>query len=79
MFKKPCYLNHLNFLACIGTTSEPEITAQVARGRELKLSEDFSGIQGNGSKFAACRSSGIILFLIIQKLNLGHWMTELQS
>ena len=53
MVKKPRYLNHLQFLAGIGPSSEPEITAQVAGTKRRKLNEDFTGILGNGSKFTA--------------------------
>ena len=66
MVKKPCYLNHLKFLAWIGTSCKTEITAQAVGSRELKLNEGSTGVQGNGSKFTASRSSGM-LFLIIQK------------
>ena len=53
MVKKPSYLNHLKFLAFIGTSSEPEVTAQVVGARKQKLNEDFTGIQGYGLKFTA--------------------------
>ena len=65
MVKKLCYLNHLKFLARTGTSSESEVTAQEVGARELKLDEDFTGIQGNGSKFTARKSSSM-LFLISQ-------------
>ena len=45
--------NYLKFLALIGTSSEPEVTAQVVGARKQKLNEDFTGKQGNGSKFTA--------------------------
>ena len=67
-FEKTWYLSHLKFLARIGTSSGLEITTWPVEARKRKLIEDFTGIQWNGSKFAAHRSiSGIILFLIIQK------------
>ena len=66
MVTKPFYRNHFKFLACIGTSSEPEITALAVGARELKLTENFTGILGNGLKVAAwCCSS--MLYLIIQK------------
>ena len=64
MFKKPCYVNHLKFLACIGRSSKPEITSQAVGARELKLNEDFTGIQRNGSKSADRRSSSIMTLLL---------------
>ena len=82
MFKKAWYLNLVKFRAWIGTSSEFEITAQAVEARKRKLNEDFTGIQWNGSKFAARTSSSIILFFIIQiqrgKLQGKHWMTDLQ-
>ena len=65
MVKKPCYLNHLKFLAWIGTSSETDIRAQAVGARELKLIEDFPGIQRDGLRFTAARCSGM-LFQIIQ-------------
>ena len=32
----------------------PEITAQAVGYRELKVNEDFTGMQGNESKFTVC-------------------------
>ena len=42
----------------------PEITALAVGARELKLNEDFTGKQGNGSKFTAERSSSLLFFII---------------
>ena len=53
MFKKPWYLKHLKFLARIGPSSELEITAEAVEARKQK------GIERNGSKFAAHRTSSI--------------------
>jgi len=85
MFKKPWYHNHLKFVAWIGTPSELEITPQAVEARKRKLDEDFTGIHWNGSKFAARRSSSIIVFLIIQKEDrkvtvktLDDWVTVLE-
>ena len=66
MTMKTSDVKHLNFLGCIGTSSEPEITAQAMEAREPKETKDFTGIQGDGSKFAAHQSSSMLL-LIIQK------------
>ena len=84
MFKKPRYLNDLQFLAWIGSFSKLEITAQAVEARKQKLNEDFTGIQGNGSKFAARTSSSIIYYSWSSKSKRGklkwkHWMTDLQS
>ena len=45
MVKKPCYryLNHLKFLASIGSFSETGITAQAVGARDLKLNEGSTG------------------------------------
>ena len=50
MMKKSGYLNQFKFFALIGTSSEPEVTAQAVGARKRKLNEDFTGIQRNGSK-----------------------------
>ena len=42
--KKP-YLDQLKFLSLIGTSCEPEVTAQELGARKRKLREDFTGIQ----------------------------------
>ena len=64
MFKKPWYLNHFKFLARIGPSTELEITTQAVEARKQKLNEDLAGMKW---KFAAHRSSSIILFVIIKK------------
>ena len=53
MAKKTSDVKHLNFLNLIGTSSEPEITAQAMEAREQKRNKDFTNIQGDGSKFEA--------------------------
>lgn len=58
-------LNIENVLDWIGTSSEPETTEQNVEAMELKWSNDFTGMQSGGWKFAAWKSR--------------HWMTELQS
>ena len=62
MVKKTSDAKHLNFLGWIGTSSEPENTAQAIEAREPK-GNNLKGIQGDCKKFA--ESSGM-LFLIIQ-------------
>ena len=63
LVKKPCYLNHSIFLAWIETSSEPEITAQAVGARKRKQKEDFTGIKGDDSKFAACKCSSMLYFI----------------
>ena len=63
MVKKTSDVKHLNFLGWLGTSSEPEITAQAIEVREPKGNKEFTGILGDCTKFA--ESSGM-LFLIIQ-------------
>ena len=46
-----------NFPYSTGTSSEPEITAQDVGAR--KQNKDFTGIQGDGLKFAAPKSSSM--------------------
>jgi len=43
--KKP-YLDQLKFLAYIGISCEPEVTAQELGARKRKLNENFRCIQG---------------------------------
>ena len=63
MVKKPHYLNHLTFLALIGTSSETEIIAQAVGGKEVELNENLTGIQRNGSKFTATGRSRSMIYL----------------
>ena len=62
MVKKTSEVKHLNFLGWIGTSFEPEITAQAIEAREPK-GNNLKDMQGDCTKFA--ESSGM-LFLIIQ-------------
>ena len=52
MVMKTSDVKHWNSLKWIGTSSEPEITAQEREAREPKENKDFTGVQGDGSKFA---------------------------
>ena len=60
IIKKVLDVKDLNSLNWIGTSSEPEITVQAMESRELKENKDFVGIQGDGLKFAARKSSGML-------------------
>ncbi|XP_074620930.1 D-inositol 3-phosphate glycosyltransferase-like [Acropora palmata] len=52
-----------------GTSSVPEVTAQVVGARKQKLNEEFTGIQGKVSKFTAGRSGSRV---IIAQLLFSH-------
>ena len=54
--------NHFKFFVCIGTSSEPEVTAQAVGARKRKLNEDFTGIQRNGSKCLQLLEVGVWYF-----------------
>lgn len=66
MIMKTSDVKHSNFPGLTGTYFEPEIAAKAMEAGEQKGNKDFTGIQGDGSKFAA-RKSNNTLFLIIQK------------
>ena len=62
LFFHPLSRNHVistisNFLYWTGTSSEPEITVHYVGAR--KQNKDFTGIQGDGLKFAAPKSSSM--------------------
>ena len=66
MLVKTSDVKHSNFLGLIGTSPEPGITAQAMEAREPKKNKDLTNKQGDGSKFAARKSSSMP-FWITQK------------
>ena len=68
--KTVCRLTFVNLCGLlIDAVKDSEITEHAVGARKRKLIEDFKGIQGNDSKFTACRCTVVVCcsFSCIQK------------